>query len=563
MMRLLLITLLIPFVCMTQVPPSVWLEANSVRAHVTANGNLFMGGQQGGFLVPKASDDDPTRATLFRGVFPWLGAQDPFGNLYTAVAHPAWGVSPFKGGLINTPGYGNKIWKVTRADIEAHRADFMDNGVIDNPISAIMEWPGSVNVGWDVDLNGVSIEAPVHVAPFKDLNANGIYEPEKGEYPLHTYEYGLGFPFMPDEFVFLCYHDATVQSIPSSLPLLIQTYCVLSAYNCPEEPALHNTIFAEYTFWQAMEYRLDDVYLGLLLDFEIGYSQDDCIGSIPDFALFGYNGDSYDDNIFLNNPPLVAMVDLAFPKDTFGEPTQQTFMPIYYGQADGLPAIVTWPQGKIEIYRYLMGRFPDMTPLTASGRGYNPNLPLPPTRYAFPGNPFAAEGWSEPSAGNKPGNRRALVSYGPYTHKAGAMNNMFVAFHWARGDSPSPLSGYVPLMEHALWLKDQYEHQDVLPPGTTPGCLVPTNVASHPEAYPLEVYPNPASSLVWVRAGGMMPDVVRVFDVAGRLALMSSLSANGDGVWAFSVAGLRGGLYVLEVTDRLGRRFRAKILVTR
>jgi hypothetical protein len=267
---ILVFSLLLATVLQGQEPASAWMETNSVRALLKANGTLFYNG----FRVPKTPADPTVKASLFRSVTPWIGGVDPGGNLKIAAGSLNAATSDFRAGIMRKPGY-DRIWRVTKEQIVQHRADFADNGVIDNPIPDIMNWPGSLNF----DENEDGVEETVQVALFQDKNWDGVYDPEKGEHPSGARGHLLPSRGLPDEILFFAFNDSTKHLYTKGDRLDIQVFCTVFAYKCPESEALNNTVFVHFNFWNRGSQLLDSLYVGLYLDFDIGHNMDDYLGS--------------------------------------------------------------------------------------------------------------------------------------------------------------------------------------------------------------------------------------------------------------------------------------------
>lgn len=543
MRTLFLILLALPVVCAAQVPPSSWIDVNSVRARIVPNGNMF---HSNGFLVPQAHDTDPNRRWIFNGVFPWIGGKDPAGNLMLSAAAIGGPQSDFKHGIMLRPGY-EQVWRVTGDEIRAHQADFWDNGVIDNPIPAILNWPSPIN-NW-----GFFGEQFIQVGPFNDLNSNGLYEPELGEYPTPAPNYGK---YIPDEILFFAFHDSTAHGHTGGLPLPMQVFCTVFATNCPEQPALHHTIFVHYRYYYHGLNPVNDLYFGFLVDYEIGHAEDDYIGSIDKRTFIGYNGDALDEGVFGNNPPVAAVSVLSPPWWSNGL-TEATFVPIYPGP----PAAVQYPALPHEFYAYLSGRFKNQVPLTAAGTGYNLGSSAPPVCCAFPDDPSLPGGWSEPSAGNPPGNRRAVLSLGPVRMLPMSDNDATLAFHWARGETPGPLSGYQNIQEQAQWMSWHLSSSlSVHPPDLA--CLQSVSyLEPAPATAPLRIAPNPATTSIRVGLDGRMAQQARLYSISGRLVQALQIPEGSSETVELALPNLPTGLYLLELQGNDGQRRWGKFVV--
>ena len=150
------------------------------------------GAGDGRFLV-----DDPTLSTqpasvaFASGI--WLGGLDPAGNLKVAAQTYglANGTTDFWPGPLDDNGSTSvnacenfdKIWEIKKEILDAHLADYEDNGVINNTVPpSLLSWPGRDNPH-SLDNNGFELPAGRAFAPFFDVNNDNIYNPEDGDYP--------------------------------------------------------------------------------------------------------------------------------------------------------------------------------------------------------------------------------------------------------------------------------------------------------------------------------------------------------------------------------------------
>lgn len=381
---------------------SGWLDVNQVQAQVLGNGTLFGDFSGGKFLVPASAEEDSLRWSVFRSVVPWIAGLDAGGYLHLAAGNWNAASSDFQPGIFGEQGL-DQIWSVTKADILAHREDFQDNGVIDNPIPAIMNWPGTLFIKPEP---GPDPE-PRTVAPYRSISNSAVYDPTHGDFPIPTDYIGYQVSGIPDQMLFFAFHDSCAHVYSMGKTLQLQVFCTVFAYSCPEDPAFDNTVFVYYNFWSRGPERLDSLFFGFLVDPSIGYPNDDYLFSDHNAypSVFGaYNGDSLDDGKFGNDPPVAAMVTLAGPLDTFGsELSAYSFMPIGYGA--NTPLAMAFPQVPAEFYNYLTGSFRDGSPLVPVGSGVDYDFMGDPALFAFPDTPGVAGGWSEQTAGrfSKPG----------------------------------------------------------------------------------------------------------------------------------------------------------------
>ncbi len=522
------------------------MEANSVRAFFKANGTLFYNG----FKVPKSATDPTVKASLFRSVIPWVGGMDPGGNLKVSAGSLNAATSDFRAGIERKPGY-DRIWRVTKAQIVQHRADFADNGVIDSPIPEIMSWPGSLSF----DDDGDGVEEVVRVALFQDKNWDSVYSPENGEHPSGAPGNQIPSLGLPDEILFFAFNDSTKHLYSKGDQLDIQVFCTVFAYNCPESEALNNTVFVHFNFWNRGVERLDSLFFGLYLDFDIGYNTDDYLGSGDYGNLFyAYNGDNFDENVFLQDPPIAGLTTIRTPVNENGGGRASTFMPIY-----GSPLGASFPQSPWEFYNYLACRWRDGSPLLRGGSGYNPASSAAPVFQAFPDVPGALGGWSEPIAANAPGNRTAVLSHEPIFLLPGRQNDMLTAFMWSRGTPPAPLSGHPSLVSNSQWLRLHYNaFADPMPP--MPDCLSYTVGVEEPLLEQVLISPNPAANMLrlsWVEG---IEGAVSAFDLLGKQIFAASILPSESRL-EIAISDWADGFYFLQISDRQGKRAVKKVVV--
>ncbi|MEO0629077.1 MAG: hypothetical protein AAFY91_18940 [Bacteroidota bacterium] len=171
----------------------VFLDGNFISAPLGPEPANYMTTRDFQFLV---QEDDQARQTITAQSL-WMAGRDPSGNLQTSfVTYP--GGNPVFIGPLNEDGsvYSDclndfyRVWNVRRAQIEFHISDFSDNGQIDNPIEDVIGWPGEGNDHF-FDIYGFELPNSTQLAPFLDLDSDGIYEPLDGEYPVEPVDQSI------------------------------------------------------------------------------------------------------------------------------------------------------------------------------------------------------------------------------------------------------------------------------------------------------------------------------------------------------------------------------------
>jgi hypothetical protein len=211
------------------------INVSNINAQINTGGDLFnvlSGPLQitvPGFEVPKGSG----KHTILTGAL-WLGGRDAGGQLYTAsqtYRQPGYsGYGYWPGPITNNhntvhQAKYDRIWKVTRTQIEDHILYFNNPLYITPP--DILEWPGNGNTA-----NGESAQ----LAPFVDINNDGIYSPNLGEYP----------KIKGDEAAYYILNDKGNVKRPITPAMNLEIHVMYYGYNNQHNSPVYNTLFTEY-----------------------------------------------------------------------------------------------------------------------------------------------------------------------------------------------------------------------------------------------------------------------------------------------------------------------------
>ncbi len=379
------------------------IDAGNIRAGFSNTGSLFWDFSNPRFEVPKNSG----KSTVFASSI-WLGGYDQNNEL-----HAGWVLYGQQGDFFQ-PGpidsltkiaansrQWDHVWCVEKASIDQFKNSFGSPGyIIPNEI---LTWPGNGFYGYSKNL-----------APYKDLNNNGIYEPRSGEYP----------DIKGDEFCFFVNNDAPRYLNEKSLGVEIHT----SVYSKNASNYLGNVIFVEYDIINRSVNTYSDFYIGHFSDLDIGNAADDYIGTdVGRDMIYGYNGDNDDETAsgYGLNPPAQGIIFLN--KVLSHSLTFSGVAPL--GQ--------NIPTNNSEVHFALKGKWGDGTKLTYGGTGYDP-FSTNFTNHVFPGDTdpaYSGLDWSEITEGNVPGNRLILGSTGPYLLAPNQREKLTIAYLYSRGTS--------------------------------------------------------------------------------------------------------------------------------
>jgi len=430
------------------------LDINNVRARLMTGGDMWWNQSaqsNAAYEIPKGSG----RHSQFAASC-WIGGYDQQGQLKVAAQTYRQDGNDYWPGALESDGTitsdkceaWDKFWKVDRATIKQFIQAYKVGGDLkEAAFDAINEWPatGNNNVkgqrGAKITLN------PNHTyAPFVDVNGDGRYQPDQGDYP----------DIVGDQYIWWVFNDAgnvKQQSLTAAMGVEVQT----SAFAYATQDFLNNSTFCNYRVINRGPLTIDSTYIAVWDDCDLGYYMDDFIGCDTSRGLgISYNATNNDGQVAGNprnsyglNPPQVGLDYFQGPKrirkingvDTVEQLKMTNFT--YYNND---PSIIGNPNNGIQIYYYMTGsirngeRFSyDFTGPGTPSKGYGAG---PVSNFVFTGDPGETSQWSECACNNNPGDRRFIFSSGPFQLRPGAINDITFGCIWAPGQGGCPNTSF-------------------------------------------------------------------------------------------------------------------------
>ena len=451
------------------------LDINNVRTLILRGNDMWW--DQGGsgnarYEVPKLDDPTlPKKHSLFAGSI-WVGGYQA-GQLRIAAQTYrqastlgiGWWAGPLTLDSANITRdecrRWDTLWKVERSQIQTHIAAIASADPAYIVPDAIRNWPwqGDVTLGQDPNM-----------APYVDVDADGIYNPALGDYP----------DVFGDQSIWYVTNDKGNTPGSGSVPIGMEIQSQAFAYQSNDE--LNNMTFYTNKIINRSTIRLDSCFMAQWVDPDLGNYTDDFVGcDVPRGLGICYNGDDDDEGIqgYGINPPSVG-VDFfegpfSDPNDgidnnrngdvdeliaTGCDPTPRTeriiMAKFLYFNNDGLPN--GNPTNAEHAYNYMIGRWKDNQQMVFGGNGYpgSAGSTALPSGIMFPGGSDNAFGWGiggsqqnptpppfewsefNPGPGaqpNVPADRRFVQSAGPFTLLPGAVNFITIGVVWAKASS--------------------------------------------------------------------------------------------------------------------------------
>ncbi len=288
---------------------------NDVRTRILTDGDMWWDFTAGvsRYEVPKGSNS----YAQFAGSL-WFGGYEN-GNLHTAcMTYRQNGVdfwpeplNPFDLTIdVSTCQAYDKVWTFTRADVASFYSYYRQYGTADpNTPLWIKDYPGNTSYpGYMVNIppttvgNGLSgaISPMNYLAPYVDVNSDGIYNYASGDYPAYhlqtnTIARGQCVRYLfGDQTLFFVFNDeGNIHKESGGLPIGVEIRG--QAFEFSTNDQLNDMTFYNYEIINWSHNTLDKAYITIWDDCDLGDYQDDYVGCDVSRGLgYQYNGENYD-----------------------------------------------------------------------------------------------------------------------------------------------------------------------------------------------------------------------------------------------------------------------------
>lgn len=534
------------------------LDINNVRAGIANRGDMHwdVGGTGNAlYEVPKGSGKHSNFASAL-----WIGGLDNGGQLHGgAQTYRQGGVDFWPGPLdtitatidSTTSMNYDKIWKVSYTDINNFITAFNSGSVV--ATTDMLTWPA----------HGTGNNSK-NLAPFVDHNNDGIYNPNDGDYP----------KIKGDQALYFIYNDKLAVHSTSFTPMGIEVQGMAYAYGCPSVVNGHNeltyTTFYDYKIINRSSINYHDVFVSMWSDVDLGYYQDDYIGSdVTNNYGYAYNADANDESVSgitgygsyipaqgfnILKGPLANLNDGVDNNnngivDEIGEDCKLNKFNFFNNSFAGVPLQTTDPSSGIEYYNVMTGLWKDGTPFTCGGNGYGGTIN---TNWAFSGDPNNSGINTDPNntcgywiEQGTPGDRRMILSSGPFTLNAGQMQEVEYAFVTSF-DSSAAFGGSMSLGKLKTDIQKINTFYNQV---NKPNCLqsITVGITEVPKQNDFALYPNPAKSLITISStiNGQANVSYEIVDVLGKVVLQNENNASDK--FSINIHDLNSGIYFLRL----------------
>jgi hypothetical protein len=454
-MKKLFILLLCAFLCkngMGQCVPSAYsfLDINNVSAPIANDGTVgFLNNPNADYTID--TGNGLASASLAVGL--WIGGFDENDELHLAAMRYGQNGNDYFSGPLNattaqtdpaTCAEYDRMWKLDKWKVEEFSVRLGQPGYVIPP--EILDWPAHAEVSLGFGYN---------LAPYYDADGSGNYDPLDGDYPFYDLNplQGGGSPFFKldgDQSVWWVMNDGGGNHTESGAQAVgLEIRCLAYAFDRCD--ALGNVTFYRYQIINRGSPTLHDTRIGLWADPDAGFAQNDHAGCDVGRNL-GYVYDAFSGTGHGTGFGIDLLQGPYGDSNGMDDDNNGIVDDEYLGMnkflTGGLGQDVSSP---LDYHNAMRGVWADGSSVCYGGNG---NLSTGcngvEADFMFPGNSdptgIGTGGvpqlvWTEEMVGNAPGERRFIMSSGPFTLEPGALNELHYAVIWANDpDGSDPIA---------------------------------------------------------------------------------------------------------------------------
>lgn len=441
------------------------------------------------------------------------------------------------------------LFKVDKKDIDAFKQDFADNGELNNPIpESIRGWPARRNPFF-MDIHGFSLPNTV-LAPFIDINGNGIYNPIEGDYPnINDADQGVWWVMQTNGHINVC---------TGSDNLNVEIHILAHTYN-----EFDQSTFYDIDIISMDEQIVDSLFFSYWLDCS-SLCAEDLIGSMPeeDFAFFYGNDESSNQcagspNLrhtlmgvkqlkgplaprIINSENELVYPDISIEADTFVE-QRLSSVKHYYRFSPTTELFEADPQTTNQYYNLMQGKWRDGSDQIINGI-VNP--------FAFPGNPSNQEenDYAMCNEEERIEDIRLNINCGPFRMQPGSTHRL--SYVVTRVDYDNVRCADVNVLGERIEEIENF-YRNFITTSAHPVLKSNNNVF---------VQPNPARDIVSfaLDEGNELIEQIEIFDLSGKSIL--NMDDQSQSKLEVSIASLNAGTYFYVLISDKSKGYSGKFI---
>lgn len=443
---------------------------------------------------------------------PWMSAQNTSSQLCVSGGmYRTHGVDYWPGPVDTAGGYNAskdwaRIWKVSQAQIDSFKnPSIFLSGYMPKDIK---EWPAFGNTHVPGASSGVPLIINSDMAPFVDVDMDGIYDATKGDYP----------KIKGDQMMWWIFNDrGPTHEGTNARPLGVEVRMSAYAYN--RSSKIDNVVFYEYEIVNKSTVSYTNFRFGVFADLDLGFSFDDYVGFDSSRRLgVVYNAKLVDGNgessSYGSTIPMVGVTMLDMPDD---QPLTNNYASL--GAVNSITnGDATWSDPVIDTqYNHILH---DKSRLGQSRSFSLLSLAIDDACTSH----------------SLPGDRRVVLASNDYNFAPNTTKKFAMALVVcdSAGGCPNEHFDCIKTVTDSAW----YVYHNPLPPKPITGLAVPN--APYEK---LKIYPNPADKNLFVETTDKAKGSIQVFNTIGQF-IQLPVTVSGSLI-TINTASLPSGTYTL------------------
>ena len=423
-----------------------------------------------------------------------------------------------------------KIWKLNRTTINYFKG--LSSHTIANTPTSILEWPAKGNP-YAKGNNNATLTITSDLAPFVDVNNDGVYNALNGDYPL----------IKGDQMLWNVFNDNGATHNESAItPLNVSVN--QSVYGYQRNSPIDNILYYEYEISNKSNNVYDSFVVGIYADMDLGYFRDDYTGFDSSRRMgYTYNGDMIDGqgeiNSYGDTIPMVGIRILELPGDSCNN-----YAPLgsFMYSKNNADAIIGNPSLAYQFNHLLRHRWRNGSPLAApNSSASNGTGSGTPVNYVYDNSMQLGINWNECSLSNTPDDMRMVIASAPMTLLA----NQTIKVSFALIASPREYQNGCPSMNFSNLNIYSDTAQKIY---CNPLPYLTTGINDFiNNQHQLIIYPNPANDILYIEKTLSADTKISITDALGRNIQLTSTTQGNKTM--LNISQLPSGIYLLLLND--------------
>jgi hypothetical protein len=429
-----------------------------------------------------------------------------------------------------------RAWIVNGQKVREMIEDFDNMNLnINNIPRDILEWPAIGNPHF-----GGSEFITRGLAPFFDYDGDGLYNPLEGDYPIVLEE---NPDFMPLQYMFTVYNDNYVHTETFADRVHIEIHQMDYLVDCIQNIEANTAVFTRAKFVYHGDENLTQARISIWEDSDLGCFSNDNIGCFPEQNLTYVSNRNGIEAPTCKSGAVVIDGSTIFPRVLLNSNLESFIM------IRPLDEMLSGGMNGNSFYNLANGIWPDGTPLTNFGNGYNPGSNST-TKHIFSGNPTDTSQWSMETIDwtNNIFNSTITTMWQGTLTPGQELTFDFADFVHNYG-APDGLDGFNTLQTAVDNFKDQFRS---FKDGSFV-CDEISSIAPIENHFPISVYPNPVIDVLHIELPtGSNKGRLVIYDNLGVKYLKEEF-INSASERSMDMSSFPSGLYHLEYLPENGK----------